>query len=519
VKKRNPMKLNFVRPRESVPTVEVDIDSLPDGNGGCAEILRRALSRLAAREAKLVGTIYIMVGSSVNFGSRTYSAFIGVAGPKLLLPAVLDAFQHLGSVRARYGEYIDRADGRLEVHIQDGLVWLCEDDATWYAESPDSRERPNGIGDESVAQPIAAPVDAIGMTEDSDFRLTSDSGSSEKPHMACRKCLLAFEIAATLECDDRCSNCGGKLCSVGDVREVLVFFEAAKGNWERVFEIIDEDKLIPNLLGCPIDKWGFFRNDTLMLMAAVQLNLDSCQKLVTRQANMALGRVHAENCPPIVEVLRLRNGTHDKERRELIKYLGETVNEADKTRGGKTALFAASTGKAFLGWNMHKGHVGLVKLLISLGADVLQKDDRGNTALFYALKDMKASRTEANIAVVDLLKEKTIEKFSTKLFREEFSYEFSDSGQFEYSRKPSTMSDDRIMVAPLQQATTDAVGMTKGVSRSRQRSARADAHVSTIRKKIETHFGLPEGCVALVDAKNRPLRGDALISTVWRHHQ
>lgn len=519
MKRCSPKQLNFLRPRESIPTVEVDIDSLPDGNGGCAELLRSALSSLAARNPKLVGTIYIMVGGSVSFGSRTVSAFIGVAGPKRLLPAVFDALQRLGSVRVRYGEEIDQADGRLEVHIQDGLVWLCEDDATWYAEKHTSSDLPDEINDEFVAQQISNPEDAMGMTEDSDSQLTFDASSSAKAHMACSKCLLAFEITENSVCDDRCGECGGKLCSIVEVPEVLVFFEAVIGNWERVFEIIDENGLNPNLLGCPIDKWGFSRNATLMLIAAARLNLDSCRELANRQANMALGQVRRGNCPPIVWVLLFRDGTQNKERYQVIKFLGETVNEADTTRDGKTALFAASTGHSLLGWNMHKGHVGLVKLLLSLGADVMQVDNRGNTALFYAIEDMRASRTEANIFVVNLLKEKTIEKVATNLFQKEFAHSFSDSGHFEYSRKHSTMGESRIAVAPPQLAATDAAGVANGGARSRQRSARSDAHVSTIRKKIEAHFGLPEGCVALVDKKNRPLRGDALIGTVWKHHQ
>jgi len=519
MKRCSPMQLNFLRPRGSIPTVEVDIDSLPDGNRGCAEILRSALSGLAARNPKLVGTIYIMVGGSVSFGLRTVSAFIGVAGPKQLLPAVFDALQQLGSVRVRYGEEIHQTDGRLEVHIQDGLAWQCEDDATWYAEKHTSSDLPDEISDESVAQHISNLADATGMTENSDSQLTFDASCSAKAHLACRKCLLAFEITANSECDDRCGECGGKLCSIVEVPEVLVFFEAVKGNWERVFEIIDESSLNPNLLGCPIDKWGFSRNATLMLIAAARLNLDSCQKLAYRHANMALGQVRFGNCPPIVWVLLFRYGTHDKERREVIEFLGETVNEADTSRGGKTALFAASTGQSLLGWNMHRGNIGLINLLLTLGADVLQVDDRGNTALFYAIEDMKASRTAANISVVKLLKEKTIEKIATNLFQKEFAHSFSDNGHFEYSRKQSTMGESRIAVAPPQQAATDAEGFANGGARSRQRSARSDAHVSTIRKKIEAHFGLPEGCVALVDKKNRPLRGDALIGTVWKHHQ
>jgi hypothetical protein len=64
----------------------------------------------------------------------------------------------------------------------------------------------------------------------------------------------------------------------------------------------------------------------------------------------------------------------------------------------------------------------------------------------------------------------------------------------------------------------DAVDL-KGLrieSPARYRAARADASIGSIRRQIETVFGLPEGSVALCGPDGRPLRADARIATLRR---
>ena len=53
-------------------------------------------------------------------------------------------------------------------------------------------------------------------------------------------------------------------------------------------------------------------------------------------------------------------------------------------------------------------------------------------------------------------------------------------------------------------------------SPARYRAARADASIGSIRRQIETVFGLPEGSVALCGPDGRPLRADARIATLRR---
>lgn len=48
----------------------------------------------------------------------------------------------------------------------------------------------------------------------------------------------------------------------------------------------------------------------------------------------------------------------------------------------------------------------------------------------------------------------------------------------------------------------------------RQRQARSDASIKTVRRAIERVFGLPEGSVQLCDHDKKPLRGNATIATL-----
>jgi len=126
--------LHFVFPKEPIPTVEIDVDTLPAQCHGCADVLQKSLSTVAAKHSGMVATIYIHDGPSVNFGKQTYSTFMGVAGPESLLTNIFDAFSSLGGVNVRYSDDIRSSDGRRDVHIEDGKVWLAEDCVTWYAD-------------------------------------------------------------------------------------------------------------------------------------------------------------------------------------------------------------------------------------------------------------------------------------------------------------------------------------------------------------------------------------------------
>lgn len=132
--------LNFVHSKNPIPTVEIDIDSIPRDFNGYSAIVEAALQGVANNSPNLLATIYVYQGQSINFGSPTFSAFFGVAGQKKLLKLLLEAFQNVSGVNARYGDYINPDTAICEFHIQDGYVWRPDDATTWRAEYSNTEE-------------------------------------------------------------------------------------------------------------------------------------------------------------------------------------------------------------------------------------------------------------------------------------------------------------------------------------------------------------------------------------------
>ena len=91
--KRPESELQFVRSRDPLPTVEVDLDCIPEELHGYGELVTKAMSAIAAKYPKMRATIYVYQGQSINFHHQTWSAFFGVAGDKKLLDVLLKAFQ------------------------------------------------------------------------------------------------------------------------------------------------------------------------------------------------------------------------------------------------------------------------------------------------------------------------------------------------------------------------------------------------------------------------------------------
>ena len=60
--KRPESELQFVRSRDPLPTVEVDLDCIP----GYGELVTKAMSTIAAKYPKLKATIYVYQGQSMS---------------------------------------------------------------------------------------------------------------------------------------------------------------------------------------------------------------------------------------------------------------------------------------------------------------------------------------------------------------------------------------------------------------------------------------------------------------------
>jgi hypothetical protein len=146
--KRPEIELQFVRPREPIPTVEIDIDSIPLSLHGYGDLVTRALTPVAENSIEFRATIYVYQGMSINFHQQTWSAFFGIAGDEKLLDVLLDAFQAEKVVNVRFSDYIETSSAINEFHVQDGHVWRPLESGTWYTNPLDAEN----LEDDSVVE-------------------------------------------------------------------------------------------------------------------------------------------------------------------------------------------------------------------------------------------------------------------------------------------------------------------------------------------------------------------------------
>ena len=143
--------LNLVWPNAPIPTVEVDLNSIPEELFGYDNLVFQAIQPFVAGFPKIRVTIYVYQGPSVNFHEHTFSAFFGVAGQKKkeLLELILHSFRKISGVKVRNSDYIDASMGLSEFHIENGVVWRPADAVTWYSETQHNNDN-DGEKDENV---------------------------------------------------------------------------------------------------------------------------------------------------------------------------------------------------------------------------------------------------------------------------------------------------------------------------------------------------------------------------------
>lgn len=125
--------LRFADSRELLPSIEVDLDSIPDDYYGFGDIVARGLENFAGGAAMPRATVYVLQIESTNFHQPTFSAFFVVAGEGRALEHLVAAFKSVTGVRVRHSDSIRTKEATAQFHIQDGLVWQPEDVLTWYA--------------------------------------------------------------------------------------------------------------------------------------------------------------------------------------------------------------------------------------------------------------------------------------------------------------------------------------------------------------------------------------------------
>ncbi|MFZ5449636.1 MAG: hypothetical protein ACOZFS_13470 [Thermodesulfobacteriota bacterium] len=135
--------LSFVYSKEPLPTLEVDVDSIPKSYSGYSEIIENTLRPFVLSNPSVRATIYVYQGTSINFQNRpTQSAFLAVARSKVILNELFNGFNRIRGIKARFSDYIRLSEAIPEFHVQDGFIWCPLDAVTWYT---------SGEGDKDLA--------------------------------------------------------------------------------------------------------------------------------------------------------------------------------------------------------------------------------------------------------------------------------------------------------------------------------------------------------------------------------
>ena len=125
----------------------------------------------------------------------------------------------------------------------------------------------------------------------------------------------------------------------------------------------------------------------------------------------------------LIEMVRKRTYTNP-----VATLLRVSIN--DRCDGGRTALMWAS--RTTGGFASRRGNVRIIKSLLERGADPFIRDDRGRTALGYAIR---SNDKETNEDVVELLKTAMIDREARAVFRRDYKVDFDGKGNIHAERK------------------------------------------------------------------------------------
>jgi ankyrin repeat protein len=421
-------ELQFVRTRNPMSTVEIDVDSIPSDRSGYGYLVEQALAKLSRRWPELRATVYVSHRTSSSFGRYSNSAFFGVAGDKRVLDALHGLFSGVRDLKVRYSDAILASEAICQYHVEDARFWRPLEEGTWYADEEAVED--SGATDDGPVVP--GPV----VEQSPEVRI--------------------FAAAR----------------GPGQSRQ---------GDWDKVFDLLAHHGIRPERIVCP--KTGY----SLLTVAATEPAPEACEKLLQLGADPAFGgNVGARSA--LTMMVWLRSKPWGSKHRKIVELLAPgTVNHQDSE--GRTALMFASVGAGLFG--MKRGNPQIIDQLMRHGADPSIESRYGRTALMQAVESNDRSPTSANWDVIALLESHSIDYAAKQWFMREKRAEFAEDG--------------RMIIAPVKES-----GQPKAI--------RKDAFVGTVTKKMEDHFGLPAGSVALVDRKRKVLRDEDTIGTLRKRH-
>lgn len=138
---RQSKDIKIVKTSNTLATIEIDIDSIPQELFGYTKLFEKFLSKYAAEHTDIIATIYVYHTPSINFGRHSQSVFFGIAGDKKLLSVIENVFSSIAGLSVRLSDYIDPSKATKDFHIQDGYLWQPYETGSWIASEPEfSRE-------------------------------------------------------------------------------------------------------------------------------------------------------------------------------------------------------------------------------------------------------------------------------------------------------------------------------------------------------------------------------------------
>ena len=168
---RSTSELHFANSRDPLPTVEVQAKSLEAQGLVLSQVVSSSLIRFATKNPTCKATIYMYGTISVNFHEPDWSEFLIVAGDKRVLKAIEIAFSNLPGVKSRYSDYVPPSEGIRAFHLEDGQLWRCLDDATWYSDSP--------AGEKKDHESVDKPSESTAAVEDDEDNWWSPTSGTE----------------------------------------------------------------------------------------------------------------------------------------------------------------------------------------------------------------------------------------------------------------------------------------------------------------------------------------------------
>lgn len=167
--------LKIINSENRLPTLEIDLDSIPHEYFGYGDIVGNGLRIFANKNPKINASIYVYQGMSINFHENTFSAFFGVDSKQdiKILEYLLIEFKKIRGVTARLSDYITSSDGFLEFHIEGGIAWRPLDAEIWYSIDEDEDEDE----DEDIFQESEEEIENTRVSIGSRFRRARSDAS------------------------------------------------------------------------------------------------------------------------------------------------------------------------------------------------------------------------------------------------------------------------------------------------------------------------------------------------------